>query len=239
MHGTGGVMKIKLIITRNILPIAVLFFFALTVFSGGCGDSSQDSTEKLKEEIKTIYKPQTRYSEKEFKELAAVKVEGFKTLASSKGTRSNAMMFLESQEKNTSNMFASVMVSINNCFGCDMQKMDKDVWIKRKANLLLMLPRIHKENPDLVFEIDEMTIDSTRVITVYDLSYIKQERSTASSHSLQLFYNNGKIMLNITVSGRSRPFSMSKSLEELKTRFTKDEMKAAARKVFSALKAKI
>ncbi len=232
-------MRIILIKKRNLWSIGVLFFFVLLVFTAGCGDSSKDSTERLKEEIKAKYKPQSGYAEKEFKELAALEVEGFNTLPGSKGTKSNAIMYLESLDKNTNGMFASVMVSITNCFACNMQKMDKDVWIKRKANLLMMLPRIHNKNPDLVFEIDEMTVAGTRVITVYDLSYIKRERSTASAHSFKIFYNNGKIMLTIAVSGKSKPFSMAKSVEELKTRFTREEMKMAARKVFEAIKTKI
>jgi hypothetical protein len=205
----------------------------------GCGSSEEDEKEALKKALEKKYKPQSAYTEKEFKALAALTVEGFNTLQGSKGTKHSTMLMLEGTGKNDSNMYPFVMVNVANCFACDQQKMDKAVWLKRKDNLMSMLPRAHKENPDLIFEIDEMVIDGTKVITVYDCSFIKTEKSTASSHGFKLFYNNGKIMMTITVSARSKPFSMAKNLEELKNRFTREEMKAAAEKVFKALKAKI
>jgi len=179
-----------------------------------------------------------KFTEKEFNEFAQMKIEGFNTLPHSKGSAMNAMLYLEGIKENDKGVFPSAMVSIMGCIGCAQQKMDKEVWRGRKDNLMMMLPSTHKNNPDLVFDIDEMDIDGTKVITQYGLSFVKTENSKASMHELDIFYNNGVNMMNIKVSGKHKQFKMAESLDELKTEFTRAEMEAAAKSVFKALNAK-
>ncbi len=231
-------------ITRPIGPVSlsllVLTWFVLTA---GCGGSKENpkpgKQEKAKTDVKKGGGQLDKWGEAQFKQLMNLTVDGFDSVPGGRASKGQATFYLQGKEKNQQGRYPFVMITVANCFGCGMQPMEKTAWEKKKDNLMMMLPKIHKENPALVFEIDELDIDGTRVITIFNLSFVKQESGAAASSGLNLHYNNGKRMVTLMISSRKKPFSMAKSLDELKQQYSKAEYIAVARQIFKVLGPKI
>jgi len=187
---------------------------------GGGGGAAQASGKKAIDEAQA-------------NELVKTEVPGFE-VSMPNVMGSFASMWLQGTEANAGGFVASAQVSIQECMAC--QPMKLDVWQKNAENLKAMLPRIHIDNPALVWEMFEIPLDDTHTaIGVYSASMVKEENSKASALGLDVFYNDGTNMMTIQVSARPKEGGPGSAddLAGLQAQMTKDEFVAAAKKIFA------
>ena len=175
----------------------------------------------------------TRMDKARVEKLVETEVEGFER-GHTNVMGSLATIFYTATEANAHGRTANVQLTVGGCTGC--LPMEAAAFEGRKENLMMMLSKAHKENPDLVFEIAEADFDGRKVIFTHSLSYVERTTehgtSRSTSNGVNVFHNNGVNQLLLQVSGRGK--GMASSIDELRTQFTREEMLAAARKVFAA-----
>lgn len=169
------------------------------------------------------------------KELAALDVPGFKRI-SDRATKTMAMPSFEAEAANDKGKKAYVDVIAQGCVAC--MPLDVDKW-KANENLKSMLPRIHIDNPELVWDVEAIEADGTKGIAIYKRSFVASEdgKSKGAAHGVQVHYHNGVNQLVVTVSARGG--SMANSAEELAAEFTKEEFLDAAKKFLAAFGPKL
>ncbi len=164
------------------------------------------------------------------RELSSIDVPGF-TRTSSRATKTMALPSYEADTAAASGKRAHVDVMAQACVAC--LPMDVDKW-RANDNLKSSLPKIHKENPNLVWEVAEIEAGGIEAISIYKLSFASTDdgKSRGAAHGVRVHYNNGVNQLMLTVSARGG--SMASSAEELAAQFSKEEFMAVAKKFLAA-----
>lgn len=160
-------------------------------------------------------------------ELSAIDIPGFKRHdKTGPGMKTVAMSTYEQETANANGRKAFVMVTAQKCMMC--QPMDVARW-KANDNLKMMLSKAHKENPNLVWEVEALEAGGKTAITVYSRSFVvmNEGKTKLTANGIDVHYNNGTNQLVMQISVRGGP--PAKSEEELGTLYTKDEMLAVAR----------
>ena len=160
------------------------------------------------------------------KELASIDVPEF-TRTSSRATKTMALPSYQADAAFASGKRAHVDVMAQACVAC--MPMDVDKW-RANENLKSSLPKIHKENPNLVWEVEEIEAGGIEAISIYKLSFASTDegRSRGAAHGVRVHYNNGVNQLMLTVSARGG--RLANSAEELAAQFSKEEFMAVAKK---------
>ena len=177
--------------------------------------------------------PARKLTPEQLQGLAGIDIDGFER-RSGQVAHGKAQVVYQSREANASGVKASVWLAVGPCSLCF--EMELAEWRARADNLKRDLPRVHIDNPALVFDIDEREVAGKKLVTIYSLSFVEQERSDGrknplSSHRLVAFHHDGVNEITLRISGRAT--RSPSSLEELRTRFTKEEMLAALDAVLS------
>jgi len=235
------------------------------VFVSGCSKkeakSTEESAEKKTEEDKksgkqtnekTNEKTHGKSSEEKPKltkesleKLMETEVDGFQKQPGGQVNQvmgvSLASSYFKGTQGNKNDMTAFVQLRIHGCGHCP--ELSASTFEAEKSLFeKLMLSRVHKENPDAVFEIKEDTIAGKKVVTIYRMSFVVSEdgKSKGSMHGFSVYHHNGENMLHVNVSARGlKGFKSANDLEELKTLFTRDEMKTAATSFVKAFAPKL
>jgi hypothetical protein len=169
------------------------------------------------------------------KELAAIEVAGFKS-GGARATKTMAMPSYDAEAANEKGKKIHVDVMAQGCVAC--MPLDVEKW-KANPNLKSMLPKIHKDNPDLVWEVEEIEAAGLKGISIYKRSFASSNegKTKGTAHGVQVHYHNGVNQLVLTVSARGG--GMANSAEELAASVSKDEFVAAAKKFLEAFGPKI
>jgi hypothetical protein len=147
--------------------------------------------------------------------------------------RGIASAYYEADTANESGVTASVMVSAKRCAIC--RAMDASEWRDDRNALLSRLPRVHAENPELVFEIEDLSVAGKSAVVTYERSYLTNTRAAPIAHALTLYYNNGVNQVVLFVSPTGIDTSSITSSADLEKALPKEAMAAAADRVFAEL----
>ncbi len=231
----------------NRTSLLLIAIFALTT-TASCGDKKENEGSNKKTGGGILAKkdqkaPANRGSKKgggkRLDEAAAtallgVTVPGF--TQTTKVVRKNmAQISYKSEKPNAQGKSIGLFIMAQPCVMC--RKLDLAKW-KANENLKMMLPKAHKDNPELVWEVESLEAGGVTGIYTYRLSFTKgaDGKRKSSSHGVTLYYNNGTNMVTVMVTGK-RVFA--KSLDELKTLITKEELVAAAKAALGAFATKL
>lgn len=104
---------------------------------------------------------------------------------------------------------------------------------EQEDNLLSLLPSIHIENPDLIFEYGTVVLeDGKEGFFVYTRSYVEEGTSKATSNSYRVFYHDGANHITLFV---NPPGSLSaENAEALAAQMDQAGGEAVAKEIFAA-----
>ena len=165
--------------------------------------------------------------------LNKLDVPGFKRLEGGMVMKGMANPVYEQETANATGNKAVVMVNAQPCMMCVPLTVAE--W-KANENLKSMLPRIHIDNPKLIWEVEEIEAGGKKGISIYHFSFVAEESGKATAHGLMVQYHNGVNQLALRISGRG---TWPETEEDLKAAYTKDEMMAVAKTFLAAFAAKI
>ncbi len=250
---------------RQLCIIKICMLSLGVVFVSGCNKkeekSTEESAEKKAEEDKKSGKQtnektnekvkgkssqeKTKLTKESLEKLMETEVDGFQKQPGDQITKvmgiPMASTYFKGTEGNKNDMTAFVQLRIHGCGHCP--ELSASTFEGEKALFeKMMLSKAHKENPHAVFEIKDDTIAGKKVVTIYRLSFVVSEdgRSRSSMHGFSVYHHNGENMLHVNVSARGfKGFKSAKDLDELKSLFTREEMKAAATEFVKAFAPKL
>ncbi len=230
------------------LALTVALTFALTA----CGDKKADEKKEgekkeekaeKKEEKKEAKKdeappepvapPKPSFSDDQLKAAAVMDVPGFKRTMDGQIAMGNVAPMFVSEEKNEKGAKVEVMTAYGNCVVCVENTAAKFAEDRDKTPERMWMSKAMLENPDLVWEFGELEVDGRKLVTVHILSYVENKTdmgtSRSGTHQFSIHWNDGGRQIRAMASGKS---VFPKSLEELKTKITEEELKAGALEVF-------
>ncbi len=232
-------------IRRHLQILWICLLSATMIVISGCDKKDGKEGEKSADKKSEEEKDNGKLTKEALEKLLEKEVEGFEKQAGGEVREVMGSLSAEGHYRGTKanehGMIASVHKRIYGCGHCpDLTA----AAFEAEEHLYdrMMLPATHKENPDAVFEFKEDTIAGKKVVTVYKLSFVVSEdgKTKASMHGLSLYHHNGETMLHLGVSARAfKGFKSAEDLEDLKTRFTREEMKSAATVFFETLAPKL
>lgn len=214
--------------------LVATFVFAMSACGGKKSDKDKGDQTPAAHKDKGDKGGGAEFDEAKVKELSELDVPGFKRIEGGQPMKGMAMPNYEQETANDNGRKAFVMVNAQKCMMC--QPMDLAKW-KANENLKAMLPSIHKNNPNLVWDVEEIEAGGVKAISVYERSFVKDDKTTATSNGMTVYYNNGKNMLTIQISVRGGP--PAKDEAELETLYPKDQMVAVAKTFLAAFAPKI
>lgn len=233
------------------LALTVALTFALTA----CGEKKaeekkEEKQEEKKEEKKEAKKdeappepaapPKPSFSEDQLKAFAVMDVPGFKRSMDGQIAMGNVAPMYVSEAKNEQGAKIEVMTAVGNCVMCVENTAAKFAEDRDKTPERMWMSKAMLENPDLVWEFGEMELDGRKLVTVHILSYVENKTdmgtSRSGTHQFSVHWNDGGRQIRAMASGKS---VFPKSLEELQTKITEEELKAGALEVFKAFAAKL
>ena len=132
----------------------------------------------------------------------------------------------------------NVVISGVACMPMSCVDLDVTAW-KKNENLKKKLAEVHIKNPNLVWEVTGIQVGGKRAIQIYAMSYVETQgadgTTRASTKSIDLWWHDGGVLLNVTANASAFP----SSLEELETKVTRAELEATAKLAFEATVAKL
>jgi hypothetical protein len=206
----------------------------IALFLTACDDKGDKDTPKEPKKTDTKDDTVEKFGEDVLKKLAVLDLPGYKRTVDGQMAAGSVGPWYVTNQANPSGIKIQAMVTVGNCpFKCI--GFSKEVFEQKKKQLpeWMMMPKAHRENPKLVYEIGQAEVAGTKVLTVYVFSYV--ENTTASgtsrsgSHHLALYYNDGIRQLRVEMSGKG---VFPKTEEELKTKITQAELMTSGSKVF-------
>jgi len=230
------------------LALTVALTFALTACGEKKADEKKEGEKKeekgeKKDEKKEAKKdeappepaapPKPSFSDDQLKAFAVMDVPGFKRTLDGQIAMGNVAPLFVSEEKNEQGAKVEVMTAVGNCVVCVENTAAKFAEDRDKTPERMWMSKAMLENPDLVWEFGEMEVDGRKLVTVHILSYVENKTdmgtSRSGTHQFSIHWNDGGRQIRAMASGKS---VFPKSLEELKTKITEEELKAGALEVF-------
>ena len=232
--------------TRRSSHVTVLVF-SLAVAAAGCGKKDEDKGGKSKgkdkgKTSKNVDKDNDKgksgssagWDEATYKKMSETKVDGFELQPGARATKNMANLYYKGAKANAKEMVPFVAVTLMKCpIRCMDLEVDK---AKANQNLKMNLPKIHKDNPKLVWDVFEIDFGGKKGLGIYNRSFMKTAdgKGTATANGLMAFYHNGKHIIQFNVSARgAKEHKSAKDEKELEEMMSKDEMVAAAKAVFA------
>lgn len=171
-------------------------------------------------------------------EIAKVQIEGFETQAMPARNTSVTVSFKSNEPAIPDGEKLAITANVGKCQFC--QKMDLETW-KANPNLKSLLSKSSLEDPDLVYEIDEVDMGGTKAIYTYALAFSSSEtegggKTRGGVNSYNIFYNNGVNQLHL-ITGCAGGFFPDTVVDEesYKAYCPPDKQLEAAKKVFAGL----
>jgi predicted small lipoprotein YifL len=237
------------------LALTVALTFALTA----CGDKKdgdkKDEKKEEKKEEKKVEKdealddgppkgpkapPKPSFTDDQLKAFAVMDVPGFKRTMDGTTAMGNVAPLYVSEAKNENGAAVEVMTAVGNCVMCVENTAAKFAEDRDSTPERMWMSKAMLGNPDLVWEFGELEVDGRKLVTVHILSYVENKTdmgtSRSGTHQFSVHWNDGGRQIRAMASGKS---VFPKSLEELKTKITEEELKAAALEVFKTFAAKL
>lgn len=123
------------------------------------------------------------------KAIAETRIEGFEAQASPP-QKTSATVYYTSNEELPSGQKVGVSATVQKCELC--QKMDVAAW-KANDNLKSMLSKASIEDPELVWEVDEVDLGGKKGIYTYALAWSESEdgKSRGGANGYNIWYNDG------------------------------------------------
>jgi len=176
-----------------------------------------------------------RIDEARARELASIDVPGFRRIGD-RATRTMAMPSYEAEVADDNGKRAHVDVVAKSCVGC--LPMDVHKW-RVNENLKSVLPKIHKDNPDLVWEVEGIEAGGLEGISIYERSFVTADapKPGDSRHGVIVHYNNGVNQLTLTVTLRGG--APANSAAELAAEISKEALEEVARKFLAVFGPKL
>lgn len=223
---------------RTFVLVAALSALALGCDKGGEKSGEKGSSESAAEKPAAPAGPVALTDEK-LGELAALQIPGFTGGMAGKPMMGQLTLNFTGEEKNPNGVSSRIMLQIGRCMGSNCRAMDKATWESEKDRTFerMMMPKAHVDNEKKEWTFEEAQVAGKKVVLVRTFSYVestddKGGTTRASMNGLSLNYNNGKNHVRIGVSGAG---NFPQNEEEARTKYTKEEMLAAATKVFEAV----
>lgn len=115
-------------------------------------------------------------------------------------------------------------------------KLEASAWKANADQLKTKLSKELAESEGLVFDIADATVDGKAAVAVYTAAYVEKATedggtSRSSANTYDLYWHNGKVVVVVSA---SPGYSGAKSLEEVKTTMTREELEKAATAAMSA-----
>ena len=181
-----------------------------------------------------------KFNDEDLQAFAIQDIPGYRRSMDGKIAHMNVAPRYVTEEENEQGANVEVMTTIGNCSMCLENTAATYEKEKVKTPEGLWMSNAVLSNPDLVWEFGELDVDGRKVVTVHILSYIENKTemgtSRSGSHQFSLHWSDGTRQVRAMASSKG---VFPKSLEELKTKVTKEELKAGALTVFTALAAKL
>lgn len=238
------------------LALVVALSFAVTACGEKQEGEKQDGEKKEKKEKKDEEKketvkedgpptaptapPKPTFTDDQLKALATLDIPGFKRTRDGSMAMGNVAPLYVTEEKNEQGAAVEVMTAVGNCVMCVENTAAKFAEDRDTTPERMWMSKAMLENPDLVWEFGELDVDGRKVVTVHILSYVENKTdmgtSRSGSHQFSVHWNDGGRQVRAMASGKG---VFPKSLEELTTKITEEELKAAAITVFKGLAANL
>jgi len=142
--------------------------------------------------------------------------------------------------KNDRGAAPNVMASGMSCLMGMCKDLTPDAWKANADNLKMKLSEDLKNSPNLVFEIGEATVEGKKAISVYALGYVEKTDDTGTSrqstHAFDLYWHDGHKLVSVMTSAGA---TGATSLDDLKSKMTREELEATGKKVLGAIFAKL
>jgi hypothetical protein len=121
--------------------------------------------------------------------ISETRIEGFEAQASPP-QKTSATVYYTAKDKLESGQQLKVSATVQKCVMC--QKMDLAAW-KANENLKSMLSKASKEDPELVWEVEEVDLGGKKGIYTYALAYNVSEdgKSRSGTNGYNIWYNDG------------------------------------------------
>jgi len=155
--------------------------------------------------------------------ISKLEVPGYK-VTSRRAMSDSAVLSVEAEKPLPSGAKMGALITISACMMC--VEMDLAKW-KDNANLKSMLSRVHIDNPNAVWEVNELDLGGGKK-AIY--TYSKSAVDGATSHGLTVYHNNGTnmVMMMVNASGL-----WGKTMEELEKEASLEDFKTAAQQMFA------
>ncbi|MFH1532384.1 MAG: hypothetical protein ABIK09_16795 [Pseudomonadota bacterium] len=231
------------------LALTVALTFALT----SCGDKKEgekkegekkaekkEATEDDGPPTKPTAPPKPTFTDDQLKAAATLDIPGFKRTMDGQIAMGNVAPMYVTEAKNEQGASVEVMTAIGNCIMCTENTAASFAESRDTTPERMWMSSAMLENPDLVWDFGEMDLDGRKLVTVHILSYVENTTdmgtSRSGSHQFSIHWNDGGRQIRAMANGKG---VFPKSLDELKTKVTEEELKATALTVFKALAANL
>jgi len=142
--------------------------------------------------------------------------------------------------KNDRGAGMNLLINGMNCMGPVCTELTAEAWKKNEANLKSKLASVHVDNPELVYEISEGTVDGKKVVETYAMSFVVKTDDTgtsrASTHMVDVYWHDGAKMVVVSASAG---YTGADNKDDFVTKVTKDELKSAAELAMKAVLLKL
>jgi len=202
----------------------------------GCSKKDKDNSKKNtnnKTGATTGTSKGSGFTAETYKQMATAKIDGYQL---DRGAMANKTMVRVGYKgnANAAGYLPYVTLMIMKCpIRCMDLSVDK---VKANQTLKSALPKVHKDNPKLVWEVDPIDFGGGKKgVSIYSRSFIKTGKGgTAAAHGLKAIYHNGTYMIQIEVVPRgAKGFKMPKDEAEQKAQMSKADMVTTAKAIFA------
>jgi len=135
---------------------------------------------------------------------------------------------------------ANVVISAMNCMPMICPELTAASWKKNEDNLKMKLSQALKDNPALVFDIADATVDGKPAVSVYALSFVSTTDATgtsrASTHAYDIYWHDGARFVTVGVNAGA---TGAQSLEEFVQKMPKADLEALAKKALGVVLAEL
>lgn len=208
----------------GLMRIRITWFLALSLIAAvalaGCGDDDDDGGES-----------NGPWSQADLERLRASTVPGY---TSDGGRMLGTVAVVDyASPEDADGTSLHVTVRLDDCDPFSCYDLATPIGPTELDNLKSNLPRVHIDNPDLVFQHGRFELaPGYEGFSFYSRSFVKTEGGRSSAHGLDVIYHDGQnnIGLKVFARGQGSPESEADLLAEM----TEQEAGAAAREVFAA-----
>ncbi len=213
-------------VPRPLFIPVVLAAVALSFACGGDDDSNGNGNGS-----EATATPVAPFTSEDLLRLAETEVEGFTRGEPFEGA-GNVTVTYETRADEDSPIL-TVLVTLTNCNPFVCWDLEAPVSADQEANLKSLLPSVHIQNPDLVWEVTTPEIAAGyTAFANYSRSFVQEGGSTATVNGYLVFYHDGVNHITLNVYPRFG-FDGPQTAAELEASMTREEAHQLVREVFT------